>query len=71
MAKQEWILGQPENTQTVYEWSLGMPVVSVDGTVGGAVNAPTGHLAGPLWGPMAGPVFSLCLFLCELLGGIA
>lgn len=51
MAKEEWVLGEPENTQTIYEWVLGEPAVSIDGTVveegnAGIMTTNTGY-----WGP--------------------
>jgi hypothetical protein len=39
MAKEEWVLGEPENTQTVYEWVLGEPAVSLDATGAPPVGA--------------------------------
>lgn len=35
MAKEEWILGQPVETQTVYEWVLGTPHIYHEAVVGG------------------------------------
>lgn len=45
MAKNEWVLGQPESTHEVEEWVLGQPAVSIDGTIEAAVGNPWNYYA--------------------------
>jgi len=40
MAQNEWILGEPAATQSVYEWILGEPHVLIDNTEEGPEPSP-------------------------------